>query len=108
MAADQEYCSAYARGAALATVGQPLTYPRLMDVRERFYLRCLNAEEGVDEADSVWAQDVVNSAIGTVPATDKPSPTSRAEKSTSLLPAQVCAKAHRKIVWQGKSWRCVQ
>jgi hypothetical protein len=60
--------------------------------------------------------------IGVVPATDRPPlPPARpvdAPKPRSvpivakpvhaaLSPSEICARAHRRIVWAGKSWRCV-
>lgn len=40
---------------------------------------------------------------GTVPAVDSPKVVAPV---TPVGPAAICANAHRKIVWKGKSWKC--
>ena len=80
-AASEEYCRAWARGAATLWVGQlkpderrQLTYPRLHDVIFRFATFCGLAEEDFAEPDYVWTGDLVTEArkdAGEVPKDPK-------------------------------------
>lgn len=120
LAADPDYCVAWSRGAAMAAVVPGVTYTRLQDVRTRSYLHCLNLEEGVDEADSIWLADIINrlqhpspvesgavsevpSSTPTVPVTSPPAASAR---SAALSPGEVCGRVKLRVVWSGKVWHC--
>jgi hypothetical protein len=132
VAADAGYCEAYGR--ALAQILIPFVIRRaestcgnaaepgpLLPKNWTAALRLIDPNAPV----SPEAQAIADAPLpGSVPATGKtvdaapipkmsmtiaPKPVVAPKKAASASPppAEVCARAHRRIAWQGRSWRCV-